>query len=124
VDDNAESIVVIKEAMRDTPYTIIGVQDPLTVMGLVQELRPCAITLDVMMPQLNGWQLLHLLKDNPATASIPIVILTVLSEQTTGYVLGADDYVIKPYKKDVLRNTLARLIEASKRGTQQAARGD
>jgi PAS domain S-box-containing protein len=116
VDDNPETIVVIERAMRDTPYTIIGVQDPLTVMGLVRELHPSAITLDVMMPQLNGWQLLHQLKDNPATASIPVVMVTVLSEQATGYVLGADDYVIKPFKKEVLCDTLTRLIEA-KRGS-------
>ena len=47
----------IKAALQDAPYTLIGVQDPLTVMELAQELHPCAITLDVMMPQLNGWQL-------------------------------------------------------------------
>jgi DNA-binding response OmpR family regulator len=95
-------------------------------MELAQELHPCAIMLDVMMPDLNGWQILHQLKDDPATASIPVAMLTVLSEQATGYVLGADDYVIKPFKKDVLCNTIQRLIEskhdlsqAKKSSTQQ-----
>ncbi|HLZ57150.1 MAG TPA: ATP-binding protein [Ktedonosporobacter sp.] len=131
VDDNAETIAIIKDALQDTPYTLIGVQDPLTVMELAQKRHPCAITLDVMMPQFNGWQLLHQLKDDPATASIPVVILSVLSEQTTGYVLGADDYLIKPFKKEVLRSTLQHLIEArrgpsaaSRSETQQAARSD
>jgi len=126
VDDNPDVIVLIKTALQDMSYTVVGEQDPLKVMELVQEMRPCAITLDVMMPGLNGWQILHQLRDNPATASIPVVMLTVLSEQTTGYVLGADDYVIKPFKKDVLCNTLQRLIEAkqdssqaNKRETQQ-----
>ena len=124
VDDNPETLVIIQKALQDTPYTLIAVQDPLTVMELMQELHPCAITLDVMMPQLNGWQLLHQLKDNPATSSIPVVMLTVLSEEMTGYVLGADDYLIKPFKKEVLRNTLARVIAASKRVAQPVARGD
>jgi two-component system, chemotaxis family, sensor kinase CheA len=84
-----------------------------------------------MMPDLNGWQLLHQLKDNPATASIPVVLLTALLEETTGYVLGADDYLMKPYKKEMLRHTLERLIaakngpsEANQHETQQVARGD
>ena len=121
VDDNPDVIVLIKTALQGMPYTIVGEQDPLKVMERVQEMHPCAITLDVMMPGLNGWQILHQLKDNPATASIPVVMLTVLSEQTTGYVLGADDYVIKPFKKDALCNTIQRLIEA-KQGLSQANR--
>jgi CheY-like chemotaxis protein len=75
----------------------------------VKELHPCAITLDVMMPDLNGWQLLNQLKASPATASIPVVMITVLSEPTTGYVLGADAYLIKPFKTEVLHRTLQDL---------------
>jgi CheY-like chemotaxis protein len=110
VDDNPDAIVLIRMALQNTPYTVLGVQDPLQVMGLVQEMQPCAIMLDVMMPHLNGWQLLHQLKANPITASIPVVMLTVLSEPTTGYVLGADDYLIKPFQKEALLTTLQRLI--------------
>ena len=85
-------------------------------MEVVQEMHPSAITLDVMMPDLNGWQILHLLKGNPATASIPVVMLTVLSEPTAGYVLGADDYLVKPFKRDMLLNTLQRLITSQQVG--------
>ncbi|MDQ2906041.1 MAG: ATP-binding protein [Chloroflexota bacterium] len=109
VDDNPDAIVLIKEALKDTLYTTVGVQDSSQVMALVQELHPCAITLDVMMPDVNGWQLLHHLKANPATASIPVVMLTVLSEPTIGYVLGADAYLMKPFKTDVMLTTLQRL---------------
>ena len=103
------------------PYTIVGVQDPLKAVEQVQEMHPSAITLDVVMPQCNGWQLLHQLKDNPATASVPVVMLTVLSEQATGYVLGADGYVIKPYSKEVLCQTRQHHIEA-KKGHRHASR--
>jgi len=97
VDDNPDVFVLLKDALQNTPYTVLGVQDPAKVMEVVQEMHPSAITLDVMMPDLNGWQILHQLKGNPATASIPVVMLTVLSEPTTGYVLGADDYLVKPF---------------------------
>jgi two-component system chemotaxis sensor kinase CheA len=78
VDDNPDVIVLIKAALKDTPYTVVGLQDSLQAMALVQELHPCAIMLDVMMPDANGWQLLHQLKENPATASIPVMMITVL----------------------------------------------
>ncbi len=110
IDDNPDALALIKAALQNTPFTVVGVQAPLRVMELVQELRPCAIILDVMMPQLNGWQLLHQLKASPATSSIPVVMLTVIEEQTTGYVLGADDYLIKPFRRDVLLDVLRHLI--------------
>lgn len=119
IDDNPDVIVLIKAALQNTPFTVVGVQTPLQAMELVREVRPRAIILDVMMPQLNGWQILHQLKDNPATSSIPVVMLTVLEEQSTGYVLGADDYLIKPFQREVLLDALHRLISAQE-GTSQA----
>jgi CheY-like chemotaxis protein len=120
VDDNPDVIVLIKAALKDTPYTVVGLQDSLQAMELAQELHPCAIMLDVMMPNLNGWQLLNQLKENPATASIPVMMITVLTEPTTGYVLGADAYLIKPFKTNVLLNTLRNLL-ASQQGHAPAA---
>jgi CheY-like chemotaxis protein len=121
VDDNPDIIVLINAAFKNTPYKVVGLTDPLQLMGLIQEVRPCAITLDVMMPTLNGWQILHRLKDDPATSAIPVVMLTVLTEPTTGYVLGADEYVIKPFKPEVLVSTLDRLM-ACRQSSSQAAR--
>jgi two-component system, chemotaxis family, sensor kinase CheA len=109
VDDSSDGLQLIKTALQDTSYTIVTTQDPLQAMELVKELHPCAITLDVMMPDLNGWQLLNQLKANPATASIPVVMITVLSEPATGYVLGADAYLIKPFKTEILNSTLQDL---------------
>jgi DNA-binding response OmpR family regulator len=121
IDDNPDAINLIRVALKGAPYTVVGVQDSLKVAELVQELQPCAIILDVMMPNLNGWQILHQLKGNPATAATPVVMLTVLSEPTTGYVLGADDYLIKPFKSDILLNTLHHLV-APPQGSSQASR--
>src|SRR5713226_790513 len=120
IDDNPDTIILIRAALKGTSYTVVGVQDPLQVMKLVQELRPCAIILDVLMPNVNGWQILHQLKANPATAAIPVVMLTVLSEPTTGYVLGADDYLIKPLRSGVLLDTLRHLV-APPKGVSQAS---
>ena len=114
VDDNPDTIIFIEAALRDTPYTLVGVHDSLVVMEMVQKLQPEAIILDVMMPRLNGWQLLHLLKDTPVTASIPVVMLSVLPEQAVGYVLGANEYLVKPLKKEELLDVLHRVIESKR----------
>jgi len=79
---------------------------------LVRSLQPCAVTLDVMMPKINGWQLLQQLKANAATANIPVIMLTVVSDRTTAYVLGADDYLLKPVERDVLLKKLQELCSA------------
>lgn len=96
--------------MEDTPFDVVGLQDPLQALAMAQELRPCAITLDVMMPNLNGWQLLHQLKTSSGTSDIPVIMLTILSERTTGYILGADEYLIKPFKNSVLLDVIQRLV--------------
>src|SRR6202035_841334 len=124
VDDNPDIIVLIKAALKDTSYTVVGLQDSLQAMELVQELHPCAILLDVKMPKLNGWQLLNQLKENPATASIPVMMITVLTEPTTGYVLGADAYLMKPFKTSVLLNTLRHLLAAQTGHSQAGERSE
>ncbi len=113
VDDNPDILILIKAALEHTAFEVVGVQDPLQVVTMVHELQPCAILLDVMMPNVNGWQVLHQLKANPATASIPVVMLTVLAERTTGYVLGADEYLTKPFKNRVLLETLQRVVSSN-----------
>ncbi len=65
------------------------------------ELRPDAITLDVLMPRMDGWAVLSALKDNPDLAEIPVVVLTIVDDKNLGFALGASDYLTKPidYKR-------------------------
>jgi len=79
-------------------------------MGLkmAREIRPDVITLDVMMPRMDGWSVLNALKSDPQLASIPVVMLTIVSDQNRGYVLGAADYVTKPIDRDRLVKILKR----------------
>jgi PAS domain S-box-containing protein len=68
--------------------------------------KPNAITLDVMMPRMDGWATLTALKADPATSSIPIIMLTMVSDKSMGYALGASDYLTKPINRDLLVATL------------------
>ena len=78
-----------------------------------QALKPFAITLDVMMPVKDGWQVLHDLKANPATAQIPVVLLTVVDKKALGYRLGAADYLLKPLNETAVIEALQRLTHAN-----------
>jgi len=113
IDDNPDVLQLITTSLEQTLYHIVGIQDPTQAMMIIEELRPSAITLDVMMPNMNGWQVLHQLKSNPATASIPVILLTVLEDRSTGYVLGADEYLVKPVARDALLATLQHLTNSS-----------
>ncbi len=74
-------------------------------LRLVRELRPAAVTLDIMMPDLDGWTVLAAMKGDPALAAIPVVLMTIVEEKNRGYALGAADYLVKPVDRN-------RLVEA------------
>jgi CheY-like chemotaxis protein len=72
-----------------------------------RDLRPDAITLDVMMPGMDGWAVLAALKADEVTATIPVVMLTMVDDRGLGYALGATDYLVKPIDRDRLAAALA-----------------
>ena len=78
-------------------------------MKRARELRPAAITLDVMMPQIDGWTVLAALKGEPELADIPVVIVTIVDEQRRGVALGAAGYLTKPIDRERLVEMLSRL---------------
>jgi len=69
-------------------------------LRMAREVRPDVITLDVMMPGLDGWSVLTALKEDPELAGIPVVMLTILDERSMGYTLGASGYLTKPIERD------------------------
>jgi CheY-like chemotaxis protein len=73
-----------------------------------RELQPDAITLDVMMPRMDGWAVLSALKAEPALADIPVIMLTLIDERSIGYALGATEYLTKPVDHTRLTAILRR----------------
>jgi signal transduction histidine kinase/CheY-like chemotaxis protein len=75
-------------------------------LRLAKDLTPDAITLDVMMPGLDGWSVLTALKADPQTAEIPVIMMTMVDNQNLGYALGAADYLLKPINRQHLASIL------------------
>jgi signal transduction histidine kinase/DNA-binding response OmpR family regulator len=74
-----------------------------------REVHPAAITLDVMMPDLDGWTVLAAIKGDPALADIPVILVTIVDEKHRGYALGAADYMVKPIDRRRLASVLRQL---------------
>jgi CheY-like chemotaxis protein len=75
-------------------------------------LRPSAITLDVMMPGMDGWDVLATLKGEPELADIPVIMLTIVDDKAHGYALGANEYIVKPLDREQMRRVLRRVCDA------------
>ncbi|MFQ5954860.1 MAG: response regulator [Kiloniellales bacterium] len=71
-------------------------------LRLAREMRPDAITLDVLMPEMDGWAVLSALKNDPGLGEIPVIMLTIVDQRSIGFSLGASDYLNKPVDRDQL----------------------
>jgi len=79
-------------------------------LQIAQQLKPDAITLDIMMPDMDGWMVLSALKNNPELSEIPVIILSMVEERNLGFSLGAADYLHKPVNRDQLYHTLRKYL--------------
>ena len=77
---------------------------------LARALRPRAVILDILLPRLDGWDLLTRLKEDPATADIPVVIVTMLDERGKGLALGAVEYLVKPVSREAMMEALEGVL--------------
>ena len=91
-------------------YRIAMAQSGEEAVKQARQLRPDAITLDVLMPDGNGFETLAALKKDPETATIPIIIVSIVDQKQVGFALGAVDYLIKPIRKPVLLETIRKYV--------------
>jgi CheY-like chemotaxis protein len=115
VDDDATMREVTARFLERAGFSVASAGGGREALKLARELRPAAITLDVLMPDLDGWTVLSALKGDPELASIPVILMTILDEQQRGYALGAVDYLIKPVDRPRLIALLRTLCAAPSR---------
>lgn len=109
IDDDAPVIGLYQRYLGNHGYKIFPLTDPSRAVEIASKLQPVAITLDIIMPGSNGWDVLQQLKTNTTTSDIPIIICTLLEEQDKGIKLGAADYLMKPVLEEDLINAVKRL---------------
>lgn len=102
IDDDPQVLDMVERRLVKEGFRVVTAPSGVEGLRLARELRPKAITLDVMMPGMDGWAVMAALKANPDLADIPVVLLTIVSDQNLGYTLGASDYLVKPIDRDRL----------------------
>jgi len=113
IDDNPEAIDLIKKYLGEE-YNVVGLLSGEGVVEKAQEIKPVAITLDIMMPKKDGWQVLRELKETPVVQDIPVIILSIVDDQKRGFSLGAAEYLVKPIDKAILLHKLQNLEKMKK----------
>jgi signal transduction histidine kinase/CheY-like chemotaxis protein/ligand-binding sensor domain-containing protein len=96
IDDDAAVRDLMQRSLRSDGFRVEVAADGQTGLNLARQLQPTAITLDVMMPHMDGWSVLGALKADPATTNIPVIMLTIVDDKQMGFALGAADYFSKP----------------------------
>lgn len=109
VEDNEGIVRVFEGYLAGRGYRVIGAATGQEALRLARELSPAAITLDIMMPNQDGWEILQALKSDPATRSIPVIICSVLEDPELARSLGAAAYLQKPISQATLLDALSRL---------------
>jgi len=112
IDDNVEALDLIQRSLSRDGYRVVTCSSGEAGLALARTVRPDVITLDVMMPNMNGWQVLAALKADVDLAPIPVVLLSVVENKEFGIALGATDCLTKPIDWQRLDSLLERLTSS------------
>jgi CheY-like chemotaxis protein len=110
IDDNADWLELVQRYAAGTRYGIVVTRAPETARDSAGKLQPALILLDVMMHNVDGWQVLSELRHDPATAQIPVVVCTILPLAEMALALGADAFLQKPVSQQAFLQMLDRQI--------------
>lgn len=126
VDDDPDALTLIGLTLERRGYTVIKAASGPDALDLVDKERPDLVLLDLMMPQMDGYEVCRRLKSNPDLADIPIVMLTAkaqVTSQVEGYRVGADDYITKPVHPVDLASHIEAVLERTQERKLKTATG-
>lgn len=109
VDDSADALQLLTRYAAGSRYRLVGTRDPQAALALAEKLIPRIILLDVMMPEVDGWELLGRLTSHPVTADIPVVVCTILAQRDLALLMGASAFLRKPFTRGELLAVLDEL---------------
>jgi two-component system phosphate regulon response regulator PhoB len=125
VDDEPDALELLGFKLKEAGYQPVLVKDGVEALVAARADRPALVVLDLMLPEIDGLEVCKLLRRDPATASVPIIMLTARAAETdrvVGLELGADDYVTKPFSPRELVLRIKKLLGRAK-STDDAATG-
>jgi len=108
IDDDPSVLELMNRFLRKSGYRVETAPNGAEGLRRAKELKPDAITLDVMMPEMDGWTVLAQLKADEELAHIPVIMMSMINERGMGFALGASEYLTKPIHRDHLAQVLAK----------------
>ncbi len=117
VDDNPDIITIVKTILEGKGYNVASAYSGKELLAHLENQKPDLIVLDIMMPEMDGLEVLTKLKETSETASIPVILLTAkvqYEDVLGGYKLGADYYITKPFTSTQLINGINLLLGEGK----------
>lgn len=108
IDDDPTIHDLLKRLLQRQGFTVNGVQSGREGLQVAREIKPDVIILDVMMPEMDGWNVLSSLKNDSVLSEIPVVMLSMIEDKHMGFALGAADYLTKPINRDKLSGLLRK----------------
>jgi signal transduction histidine kinase/DNA-binding response OmpR family regulator len=115
VEDDRSAAELLTRQLAHAGYRTAVARTGTEALAKAKELKPAAITLDIILPGLDGWEVMTRLKGDPATAHIPIVVVSVMDNPELGMALGAMDYLVKPVDMKVLISRLKAFAPVKER---------
>jgi len=106
IDDNADTLRLLQRYLVNSRYRFAGTTDPHQALTLAQETHPQIIVLDVMLPDVDGWELLGRLHEHPQIHTVPIIVCSILPEEQLASALGAAAFLRKPITRQALLRAL------------------
>jgi signal transduction histidine kinase/DNA-binding response OmpR family regulator len=116
IDDDPSALELAQRSLVKQGFSVVTASNGKDGLTLAKQIHPQAITLDVIMPGMDGWQVLTTLKSDPETADIPVILMSMVDDRELGFALGAADYLTKP----IDRNRLTRILDCLLRDQQGA----
>ena len=116
VDDIEDTLHLFQRYVTHSRYRIIATRSPRQVPDLIAAYQPRVLVMDIMMPEIDGWDLLTSLRANPLTHDLPVLVCTVLNLRELAYALGANDFLQKPVQRDDFLSALDRQVILLQKG--------
>jgi CheY-like chemotaxis protein len=109
IDDNAGLVNLLQRYLSDRACRVTAAANGLEGLALARKIRPDAIVLDIMMPEMDGWEVLQRLRNDPQTTHIPVIICTVVAEPDLAQALKASHFLPKPVRQVEVLDALRQL---------------
>ncbi len=115
IDDEEPAHELLERELASAGFYILHAAGGREGIKLAKQARPDVITLDIIMPDLDGWSVLKALKADPELCDIPVVLVTIMGDRDLGFALGAADYITKPLDRDLLMRAVGRHVRGDAR---------